>query len=214
MKKLKNILIVALLTVVMAVNAACGSGSSFDASEYAESFMSMLTQGDVSAYTLLAGIPEDEALEEYQSMADTMKSFISVFGVSEETQERVTNAYLNIISQVKYTVHEAEKTEIGYDVDIEIQPIVGLYDGLMEELQEDLWTAYFSDEMSQEEFYDSMVNKIADQLEEKADSLSYGDPQTITLHFVKSGDSYQLENKEELGKTIGKMVVEQFSLTD
>lgn len=212
MKKIKNVLIVAVLTAVMALNTGCGN--SFNASEYVESFMVMLTQGDVSEYTRLSGITEEEAMEEYQSMSDAIKSLVAVYGVSDETKEKIANVYLDVMSKAKYTVQEAEKTDDGYDVDVEIEPITGLYDGLLDELQEEVQSAFLAGEVTEDEVYEWMFDKMADKIQERMDSLSYGDPQTVTFQFVKNGNVYELANESELGEQIGEIIIDQSALLE
>lgn len=212
MKKIKNVLIVAVLTAVMALNTGCGN--SFNASEYVESFMVMLTQGDVSEYTRLSGITEEEAMEEYQSMSDAIKSLVAVYGVSDETKEKIANVYLDVMSKAKYTVQEAEKTDDGYDVDVEIEPITGLYDGLLDELQDEVQSAFLAGEVTEDEVYEWMFDKMADKIQERMDSLSYGDPQTVTFQFVKNENVYELANESELGEQIGEIIIDQSALLE
>lgn len=212
MKRVRNSLIAAFLTILMLLNTACGS--SFDASAYVESYMKMITQGDVADYVQLTNVSEDEAQEQYQAMSESMKTMIAAFDTTEETQENLVNALLNVISYAKYTVQEAEKTDEGYDVDIEIEPITGLYDGMGEQLQTELQDAYLAGEVDMDTMYDWMFSRMAEMIEEKVDTLTYGEAQTLTIHLIKEDNVYRIDDEYEIGKQIGELLIDQSGMLE
>ena len=210
MKKIIKLLTTTLLVCAMLLTSGCGK--KFDATGYVNSFMKMITQGDVSDYMKLTGQSEEEAQSDYQKMFDQIASMLENFGASEEVQGKVTDAFAALLAKAKYTVHDAVETDDGFDVDIDIEPIQGIYDGMMEELQNEATEAVSSNEISADEIYDWLFTKMADKMVEKIDSITYGEPQTVTVHLEKNGNVYQIEDEFSIGEEIGKLLIDQSSL--
>jgi predicted ATP-grasp superfamily ATP-dependent carboligase len=212
MKKARNTLIAALVALVMVFTTACG-GSSFDASGYVNSFMDALTKGEVTEYAQLTGQTEEEAGEEYQSFLDSMREAFSQDGVTDETRDKIVDAYVQVLKKAKYTVHEAEKTEEGYDVTVEIEPITGLYEGLVDEVTEHMEDAVDSGELTQDNLYDWIYSNMADKMVTRMDSLGYGEAQSITFHLVKQDKVYEIKDQDSVSQQLGEMLVDQSGIS-
>ncbi len=214
--KLKTIMITGLLAAVMVLAAGCGK--KFDASGYVKSFMDMLTKGEVEEYMKYTGQSEEEAKKDYNAMTDAMMESAGGVGVSEDVQERFKDVYVKILAKSKYTVKDAVETdEGGYTVDVEIEPITGLYDGLSEEIQKE--AAEYAqeliskgEEVDQTALTDWVFNLMLDKMEERMDSLSYGDPTTVTVEIEKDGNSYKIKDEEQVGEQIGMALIDTSSL--
>ena len=102
---------------------------------------------------------EEEAKGDYQKMLDEMASMLENFGASEEVQNKVTDAFIALLAKAKYTVHDAVEVDGGFDVDVEIEPIQGVYDGMMEELQNEAMDAVSSNEITTDEIYDWLLQR-------------------------------------------------------
>ena len=207
MKKMRNRLIVTLVALAMVFTTACGS--SFDASSYITAFMDMLTQGDVSQYAQLTKQSEEDAGKDYQEMLDAMKEAFDQDGVTEETKQKVVDVYVQVLKKAKYTVHDAEKTDEGYDVTVDIEPITGLYDGLMDEITGEMDAAIESGEMTLDNMYDWIFSKMAEKMEGRVDSLSYGETQSVTLTIVKGDDGYEIKDQDAISEKIGELLIDQ-----
>lgn len=210
MKKMRNRLIVTLVALAMVFTTACGS--SFDASSYITAFMDMLTQGDVSQYAQLTKQSEEDAGKDYQEMLDAMKEAFDQDGVTEETKQKVVDVYVQVLKKAKYTVHEAEKTDEGYDVTVDIEPITGLYDGLMDEITGEMDAAIESGEMTLDNMYDWIFSKMAEKMEGRVDSLSYGETQSVTLTIVKGDDGYEIKDQDAISEKIGQLLIDQSAI--
>lgn len=189
-----------------------GCGKKFDATGYVNSFMKMITQGDVSDYMKLTDQSEEEAKGDYQKMLDEMASMLENFGASEEVQNKVTDAFIALLAKAKYTVHDAVEVDGGFDVDVEIEPIQGVYDGMMEELQNEAMDAVSSNEITTDEIYDWLFTKMADKMTEKLDSITYGTPETVTVHLEKNGNVYEIKDDSATGEKIGQLLIDQSAL--
>lgn len=207
MKKMRNRLIVTLVALAMVFTTACGS--SFDASSYITAFMDMLTQGDVSQYAQLTKQSEEDAGKDYQEMLDAMKEAFDQDGVTEETKQKVVDVYVQVLKKAKYTVHDAEKTDEGYNVTVDIEPITGLYDGLMDEITGEMDAAIESGEMTLDNMYDWIFSKMAEKMEGRVDSLSYGEVQSVTLTIVKGDDGYEIKDQDAISEKIGQLLIDQ-----
>lgn len=210
MKKMRNRLIVTLVALAMVFTTACGS--SFDASSYITAFMDMLTQGDVSQYAQLTKQSEEDAGKDYQEMLDAMKEAFDQDGVTEETKQKVVDVYVQVLKKAKYTVHDAEKTDEGYDVTVDIEPITGLYDGLMDEITGEMDAAIESGEMTLDNMYDWIFSKMAEKMEGRMDSLSYGETQSVTLTIVKGDDGYEIKDQDAISEKIGQLLIDQSAI--
>ncbi len=210
MKKIIKLLTTALLVSAMLLTGGCGK--KFDATGYVNSFMKMITQGDVSDYMKLTDQSEEEAKGDYQKMLDEMASMLENFGASEEVQNKVTDAFIALLAKAKYTVHDAVEVDGGFDVDVEIEPIQGVYDGMMEELQNEAMDAVSSNEITTDEIYDWLFTKMADKMTEKLDSITYGTPETVTVHLEKNGNVYEIKDDSATGEKIGQLLIDQSAL--
>ena len=207
------LLVVLLLLAVMITGVGCGN-SSFDPSAYVRSFMDLLTKGEVKEYMKLSGESEEEAMEQYKAMTDSISESIGAYGASEEVQARFVEVFKKILAKSKYEVGEAKKTDDdGYEVPVTIEPITGLYDGLTQELQDEA-TEYGEEIAKKGESIDQAVmtdwvfNKLLDKMEERLDSIAYGEPQTITVVIKKTDDGYEIDDAEALGQQIGLALID------
>jgi VCBS repeat-containing protein len=208
MKKAKNTLIVTLVALAMVFTTACG-GSSFDASGYITSFMDALTKGEVTEYATITGQTEEEAGQEYQSFLDSMREAFAEEGVTDETLDKIVDVYVQVLKQAKYTVHEAEKTEEGYDVTVDIEPITGLYEGLMDEVSGEMDAAVESGDLTMDNMYEWIYSNMADKMATRVDSLSYGEAQSVTIQIVKGDDGYEIKDQDNVSERIGELLIDQ-----
>ena len=207
MKKMRNSLIVTLVALAMVFTTACGG--SFDASGYITAFMDMLTKGEVAQYAELTGQSEEDAGKDYQEILDAMKEAFDQEGVTEETKQKVVDVYVDVLKKAKYTVHDAEKTDEGYDVVVDIEPITGLYEGLMDEITGEMDAAVQAGDLTMDNMYDWIFNKMADKMSGRLDSLSYGEAESVTVHIVKGENGYEIKDQESTSERIGQLLIDQ-----
>lgn len=217
-KRIRMSMAACMLAAVMLIITACGS-KPFDASGYVKSFMDMLTKGEVEEYMKFTGETEEEAMEDYNAMTNAMMEAVGAAGVSKEVQERFKDVYVKILAKSKYTVGEAQTTDNGFKVDVTIEPITGLYDGLSDELQQeasDYATELISSgkEVEQAAVTDWIFNRMLDKMEERLETLSYGEPTVITVEIEKDKDDnkYEIKDEEAVGEKIGAALIDTSAL--
>ena len=178
----------------------------------------MMTKGEIDEYVKVTGKTEEEAKKEYDAMTGAMMEALGGEGVSEEVQTRFRDTYVKILAKSKYTVKEAEETKDGgYKVDVVIEPITGLYDGISDELQQEA-SDYVSskiaagEQIDQAGITDWVFNILIDKLESRIDSLTYGEPQTVTVEIKKENDKYMIANESEVGQEIGAALIDTSGL--
>ena len=215
-RKLKLLVLTGLLAAAMVVTAACGV--EFDASGYVKSFMDMMCKGEIKEYTKFTGVSEEDAKKEYEELTDSMMDPLKEAGMSEDVQKRFRDVYIELFARSKYTVKEAKKTgDDEYTVDVVIEPIEGIYDGLSEEMdteasnyiQEQVANGQEIDETKASEW---VFNTMLDKMEARMDSITYGDPVTVTCKVIKDGNTYKVEDEEKFGEEVGKNLIDQSSI--
>lgn len=208
MKKLQKLLALFLCAAMLSMAAACSSTTSVEADSYLNTFLDMLTQGDVSAYAALTGQTEEEAQSKYQAISENLTASFADTGASEVTVMAFETAYFDLLRETHYTVLGAEQNEAGYAVTLEIEPIVGLYDEMVENLRKDVLTALISGEVDENSLPDWILGKMAETVESKLDSLTYGEPQTITVQLLPTEAGYVLENEDETCAEIAALLID------
>lgn len=212
MKKMGKTLLALTMALALALLTACGGG--FDASGYVGSFMDMVSKGEVTEYAKLTGQSEEEAGEQYQELLEGLREAFDGEGVTDETRDKLVDVYVQILQKAKYTVHEAEKTEKGYDVTVDIEPVTGVYEGLMDEVSGEMNAAIDAGELTQDNMYDWIYSHMADKMAQRLESLSYGPVQSVTVHLVKEDKTYVIEDQEEVSERIGQLLIDQSSMTE
>ena len=209
-------LFVAFFAAVMMVGMMTGCGNKFDPTGCVNGFMELITTGKTESYVKATNQTEEEAKKEYDSMIDAMGSALESAGVSEDTKEDIVDIYLELLGKAKYTVHEAIETDDGYEVDVEICPITGIYEGLMEELSEEAM-AYAQEEyinknkeVDQDELTAWIFSKMAEKIRERMENISYGDPQTVTVHLNEEDGKYEVDSDD--GIKIGETIIDISSI--
>jgi hypothetical protein len=213
---IRTLLVTLLLTAVMVFAAACQEKESpaQGASGYVEAFMDMICKGEFDNYMKYSGETKEQAQKEYDAMTDAMMSTLGESGASEDVQKRFVEIYKKLLAKSKYTVGEAEEQEDGtFKVDVSIEPITGIYDGLSQELQDEA-TAYVQEKTKNGESIDTaeateyVFNLMLDKIEGRMDSSGYGEPKTVTVTVKKNGDNYELVDSGETGTEIGEALID------
>ena len=215
MNRVRAMLMTALLAGVMVLATACGGETPAEgASGYVKSFMDLITRGEIDDYVKYSGETEEEAQEEYDSMTATMLDTMGSAGVPEDIQNRFVDVYKGILEKSRYTIGEAEETgDDKFKVDIVIEPVTGIYEGLSEEIAVE-GAAYIKEKQDKGETVD--INEaqqwaftvMLDKIEERAKHISYGEPKTITVNVKKDGKYYGFDGDKDYGDEVGREIGE------
>lgn len=231
MKHVKHLLSLLLVAAMLAAATACGGGSGDTSAAgagagtagaevkddgpkgFVETYMNLLSKGDVSGFAKLSGEDEAELQVEYDNVMGSVSDTLGEYEISDETAEKVLSACQKVLASAKYTVNEPVETDTGYEVTVDIEPITGLFETLLENVEEELQTAYQSGEVTEENMNDWLFGKLADKMIEKADSLTYGEVQSVTIQLTKSGNSFAIQDEETVGGEIGAALIDTSGIT-
>lgn len=110
-----------------------GCRKRFDPSGYIQAVLDLSIKGDEEPVKKYVKDTKDiqelkeETMEQWDS---SMEAEFEGADVSEAIQQEWKELMLDILKESKYTVGEAEKTKDGYEMQVEVEPITGVFDDL------------------------------------------------------------------------------------
>lgn len=198
MRKMKKSFMACLLTIVMAISLV-GCKAEFDAANYVDSCLDLLTKGETKEYMKMTKRTEEQAKQDYQNNLDAMVESMGVTGISDKLQEDYKTFFKNLYSKSKYEVKSSKKMsgKDGYTVTVEIQQITGLFDGLQEELEEKSEEiASDAENLDLNEAMELVFQLMLDLMNDRLDKITYSDPKSITVDVVADSDKvYSITDK-------------------
>lgn len=211
MKKIKGITIAVLAGVLAVLLTACGS--SFDAGKYMQAGLDAAIRGEFTDYVEITGITEEEAEQEYNEILDSFTEQMNELGLSDELNEKYRTFFADLLKKTKYEVKDVRSGEEkgSYDVDIEIQPVTGVFDGLMDELN-DVVDEYIEEILgsgeipTEEELTEWAGEQVYAILSAKLDDVSYGDAETVTVTIAKDDSGEYTVSDDDLGAVALKLI--------
>ena len=111
-------------------------------------------------------------------------------GISEDMQADYRQLFLDLAKQAKYTLGEATEIENGYEIEVTIEPFIGMNDlenELTNILMQDLAAA--AEIPTEEELNQMTMQTLYDLLSEKVASPEYGEAQTMTVRVTADSDN-------------------------
>jgi len=188
MRKMKKLFMTCLLTIVMAISLV-GCKAEFDAANYVDSCLDLLTKGETKEYTKMTKRTEDQAKQDYQNNLDAMVESMGVTGISDELQEDYKTFFKELYSKSKYNVKSSKKMsgKDGYTVTVEIEQITGLFEGLEDELTEKS-AELASEELDINQLTEAVFQIMLDLMNDRLDKITYSDPKSITVDVVADSD--------------------------
>lgn len=197
MTKIKKVFVTCLAGImVMATVAGCGK---FDAAGYVTACLDLLTKGETEQYTKLTDRTKEQAEQDYEDNIDSMMDAMGEVGLSDELNENYRNLYKDIYKKAKYTVTGAEKMDgkDGYTVTVEVEQMTGLFDDLQDEVTNRVMDEMgnLSADTTEDELNELVFQIMYDVLQERVDSISYNDPQTVTVEVVGEDGVYSITDE-------------------
>ena len=197
MKHTKKALVALVMAVLMVAMTAC-SASKFDASSYVKSCLDVLTKGEKDKYMELTGRTEEEATQDYEDNLQAMVDDMASIGITDESLlEQYRTFFADLMKLTKYDVKEAKEDGDNYTVDVEITPVTGVFDGIMDQLLSDAEEygaekAAAGEEVTDEELQQWVCEKLLELVKANMASATYGEPTTVTVHVVDNDDVYEI----------------------
>ncbi len=194
MKKMKKVIVTCLAGILlMATVAGCGK---FDAAGYVTACLDLLTKGETEQYMKLTDRTKEQAEQDYEDNIDSMMDGMGEVGLSDELTENYRTLYKDIYKKAKYTVTGAEKMKDkdGYTVTVEVEQMTGLFDDLENEVTSRVMDemANLSPDTTEDELNELVFQTMYDVLQERMDSISYKDPETITVEVLGEDGVYSI----------------------
>lgn len=200
MRNAKKVLISLLLVGVMVFTTACGA--SFDASGYVEACLELLTRGESAEYCKLTERSEEQAKADYEESINNMMADFESLGLSEELVAKYRTLFEDIYKATKYNVLEASEVgEDHYTVDVEIEQITGIFNGVAEELNTAAYEygeqlASSGETIDEAAINEWVYNKLFEILNENLATATYNEKQTITVNVVLEGEVYTIPEED------------------
>ncbi len=189
----RGILALALLLLLAAMVAGCGGGmTAEDAKEYVQAVLDASYKGEFDSYMELTDSTEEEAVSMYEGNVDATMATVGFdeMGISEDMQEDYRQLFLDLAKQAKYSLGEATEIENGYEIEVTIEPFIGMNDlenELTNILMQDLAAA--AEIPTEEELNQMTMQTLYDLLSEKVASPEYGEAQTMTVRVTVDSDN-------------------------
>lgn len=193
---MKKSFMACLLTIVMAISLV-GCKAEFDAANYVDSCLDLLTKGETKEYMKMTKRTEEQAKQDYQNNLDAMVESMGVTGISDKLQEDYKTFFKELYSKSKYEVKSSKKMsgKDGYTVTVEIQQITGLFDGLQDELVEKS-AELASEDLDINQAMELVFQLMLDLMNDRLDDITYSDAKSITVDVVADSDKvYSITDK-------------------
>lgn len=196
------------LTVMMTLGlAACAP--KFDASAYVKATLDTVTRNDVEKFMELTKASKEDAEKVYTDNLEQAASMLDLTELSDELAASYNEYIKKVLAQTKYTVLEAKKTDNGFAVDVEVEPLKA-FDGAVEVLTkktEEYVTEMTEkvlngeEEPTEEEITTVIFGYLMEHLNSNLNTPQYSEKVTVTVNVEKNDDGlYQITEKsmEEL----------------
>lgn len=178
------------VVMVLTMLAGCGMKPD-DAKAYVQATLDAGYKADFDEYAKITDSTKEEAQKLFDNNIDTVTNSLgfSALGATEETTEKYRELLKEIFAKAKYTVGEAKEKDGGFEVEVKAEPMQifsGVQDELVTKLQEEVAK---SGQPKEDEINQLAIDMLYDLLNEKLGSVTYGEPQSITVHVTKDSSN-------------------------
>ncbi len=186
----RNVLLAMAVVMVLTMLAGCGMKPD-DAKAYVQATLDAGYKADFDEYAKITDSTKEEAQKLFDNNIDTVTNSLgfSALGATEETTEKYRELLKEIFAKAKYTIGEAKEKDGGFEVEVKAEPMQifsGVQDELVTKLQEEVAK---SGQPKEDEINQLAIDMLYDLLNEKLASVTYGEPQSITVHVTKDSSN-------------------------
>ena len=180
------------MVVVMALTMLAGCGMKpDDAKAYVQATLDAGYKADFDEYAKITDSTKEDAQKLFDNNIDTVTNSLGfgVLGATEETTEKYRELLKEIFAKAKYTVGDVKEKDGGFEVVVNAEPMQifsGVQDELVTKLQEKVAK---SGQPKEEEINQLAIDMLYDLLTEKLASVTYGEPQSVTVHVTKDSNN-------------------------
>ena len=180
------------MVVVMSLTMLAGCGMKpDDAKAYVQATLDAGYKADFDEYAKITDSTKEDAQKLFDNNIDTVTNSLGfgVLGATEETTEKYRELLKEIFAKAKYTVGDVKEKDGGFEVVVNAEPMQifsGVQDELVTKLQEKVAK---SGQPKEEEINQLAIDMLYDLLTEKLASVTYGEPQSVTVHVTKDSNN-------------------------
>ena len=180
------------MVVVMALTMLAGCGMKpDDAKAYVQATLDAGYKADYDEYAKITDSTKEDAQKLFDNNIDTVTNSLGfgALGATEETTEKYRELLKEIFAKAKYTVGDVKEKDGGFEVVVNAEPMQifsGVQDELVTKLQEKVAK---SGQPKEEEINQLAIDMLYDLLTEKLASVTYGEPQSVTVHVTKDSNN-------------------------
>ena len=192
MKKILKRNVSLILVGLMAVGMLAGCGMKpDDAKAYVQATLDAGYKADFDEYAKITDSTKEDAQKLFDNNIDTVTNSLGfgALGATEETTEKYRELLKEIFAKAKYTVGDVKEKDGGFEVVVNAEPMQifsGVQDELVTKLQEKVAK---SGQPKEEEINQLAIDMLYDLLTEKLASVTYGEPQSVTVHVTKDSNN-------------------------
>ena len=180
------------MVVVMALTMLAGCGMKpDDAKAYVQATLDAGYKADFDEYAKITDSTKEDAQKLFDNNIDTVTNSLGfgALGATEETTEKYRELLKEIFAKAKYTVGDVKEKDGGFEVVVNAEPMQifsGVQDELVTKLQEKVAK---SGQPKEEEINQLAIDMLYDLLTEELASVTYGEPQSVTVHVTKDSNN-------------------------
>lgn len=217
MYRKKRITAVAMAAVLLALLGGCVN--QFNAAGYTKALLDVTYKNETEQYIELTGSTKEAADQIFDKSLDITMEDYEKLNLPDELEENYRKLFGDLMKSVRYTVAEAKEDNQGnFTVNVSIEPIT-LFDDTYAQFQEQAkeyasqvsndvmnGAEMPSEEEMQNHIYDLYYHILNENLEK---GLSYGEPETVTVHVNKGEEDIYEIPKEDMSQLDDKMLTRE-----
>ncbi|EOS69202.1 hypothetical protein C818_03080 [Lachnospiraceae bacterium MD308] len=186
----RNVSLAMVVVMSLTMLAGCGMKPD-DAKAYVQATLDAGYKADFDEYAKITDSTKEDAQKLFDNNIDTVTNSLGfgALGATEETTEKYRELLKEIFAKAKYTVGDVKEKDGGFEVVVNAEPMQifsGVQDELVTKLQEKVAK---SGQPKEEEINQLAIDMLYDLLTEKLASVTYGEPQSVTVHVTKDSNN-------------------------
>lgn len=186
----RNASLVLVSLMILGMLAGCGMKPD-NAKAYVQATLDAGYKANFDEYTKITDSTKEEAQKLFDDNIDKVTNSLGfdALGATEETMDKYGELLKEIFAKVKYTVGDAKETDGGFEVEVTAEPMeifTGMQDELIAKLQDEVTKS--GKEITEDDVNQLAIDMVHEMLSEKLEEVTYGEPQTITVHVTKNSD--------------------------
>ena len=192
MKRMKCLVLALVLMISAWALAGCGGMSEDEAKEYAQAVLDASYKGEFDSYMELTDSTEEEAREMYEGNMDATMAAVGFeeLGASQEMQADYRQLFLDMAKLAKYSLGEVTEMENGFEIQVTVEPFIGL-DGLETELTDAVMAQLSeSGEIPDDDELNQMtMQTMYDLMRDRLEAPEYGEAESMTIRVTADSDN-------------------------